>query len=245
MRALVWGFRMAQHPFNATPGPSPRRKWSRAEILILAVGILGLVVIVGYWYRSAGAAWDAVEAETDRLDPGWRLHEIEASRKKIPDAENSALQVIAAARQGVGLIPPNSDYWNIFKQLRPNVRLNVQQEEFIRGDLAKIAEPLQSARAIKDMPWGRAPRTETHSPGGFPVRGAYHHQQAEQVAWWLAQDVYLLAQEAQFDQAMASCQAILNAGRALAEEPTWPAHSARTGAQSLANETLQRVLAQG
>ena len=36
-------------------------------------------------------------AEADRLDPGWRLQEIEQKRETIPDQENGALVVLRRA----------------------------------------------------------------------------------------------------------------------------------------------------
>ena len=42
------------------------------------------------------------EAEADRLDPGWRLKDLEAKRKVYPPEENAAICVMAAAQQ----LPP-------------------------------------------------------------------------------------------------------------------------------------------
>src|SRR5207248_825627 len=51
-----------------------------------------------YWDR----AFRTAIAEADRLDPGWRLMELEAARAEIPDSENAAIQVLAVRK----LLPP-------------------------------------------------------------------------------------------------------------------------------------------
>src|SRR6516162_10040143 len=83
---------------QATGFVRPRRSrwWRRLVYLGLFLGLA--LVALGSWYsydefRSDRALQEAI-AEADRLDPGWRLEEIEAKRAKVPDAENSALCVL-------------------------------------------------------------------------------------------------------------------------------------------------------
>lgn len=63
------------------PAPIPRRKRRRWLILLLVSGmVLGGVFL--YLYLGATLRVKQVLAETDRLDPGWRLEEIEAARER-------------------------------------------------------------------------------------------------------------------------------------------------------------------
>ena len=81
--------------------PRPPRRWKRklSFALVLLIGVPWL------WFFVVGRSeLNRSIAETDALDPGWRLADIEAARDKIPDAENSALVVSA----GVSLMSPNA-----------------------------------------------------------------------------------------------------------------------------------------
>src|SRR5713226_5803442 len=64
---------------------------------LIASPFLFLLAWRGYeWYLDRELR--AAIAEADRLDPGWRLAELEAARAEILDEENAALQVLAARR---------------------------------------------------------------------------------------------------------------------------------------------------
>ena len=73
-------------------------KWLAITIPILVVGFL----VQHYWsIQLAQKELDEVVAQLDRDDPGWRLEDIEAKRKVIPDAENGALVVTPIAPAAV------------------------------------------------------------------------------------------------------------------------------------------------
>src|ERR1700756_2904212 len=83
------------------PDTIPLSTKPRRRLLLWGAMICGPILLVlawlGYqWY------WDrdfrAAIAEADRIDPGWRLMELETSRAEVPDSENAALQVLAAKR---------------------------------------------------------------------------------------------------------------------------------------------------
>ena len=87
------------------PGPGRRRRWRVVLLAIAGVLLVKLVCFVGYfWVKDlrAGAELEEARAETDRLDPGWRLADLEARRRPVPAAENSATVVLAAG----ALLPP-------------------------------------------------------------------------------------------------------------------------------------------
>jgi hypothetical protein len=89
-------------PEIKTPASPPRRKRWGLKILIgfgLLGGLLVLSLAVGYilLIRAAEESLRDAMAEADRLDPGWRLEELEAKRQadEIPVEEDAAARVLS------------------------------------------------------------------------------------------------------------------------------------------------------
>src|SRR5207245_2170060 len=72
--------------------------WKRRFALAGLLGVLFAGLLIGWYFYTNSLSdkelQDAI-AEADRLDPGWRLEELEAKRAVIPDAENSAERIVA------------------------------------------------------------------------------------------------------------------------------------------------------
>ncbi len=230
-------------PSTPVPAKPRRRRWWRGALLLIALAILVPLLLLGLTVLRTRQAWAEAEAEAILDMPRWRLMDLEADRPTIPDKGNSALHIIAVRRQAPGVfvdIAPN--YEKIFKKLPTTAQLNKQQSELIRGQLAKIAKPLEQARKLKDMPRGRFPITYTDDFIDTPLRD---HLDSYAITEWLQHDAMLLAQDKQYDQAVESCQAILNVGRTMDGELILLGHLIRIADQCLAVTTLERVLAQG
>src|SRR5437899_9661905 len=95
---------------SETRREQPARPRRRRLRLILGGVLLAAIALVvgGYFYSSyvTEKRLQAAIAAADRDDPYWRLEDLEAQREAIPDGENSALIVLAAAQ------PPSG--WNSF-----------------------------------------------------------------------------------------------------------------------------------
>src|ERR1700681_1495140 len=86
---------------SATREPGKPGPWmSRAEGRVVAGLLLAIVAIVAYWIHDRRGDWARAESEIDQTDPRWRLHELEADRKSVPDHENSGLHCLAVASLG-------------------------------------------------------------------------------------------------------------------------------------------------
>jgi hypothetical protein len=93
-------------PFLPESPPLPargRRRWRL--LLFVLVPLVLLVAAYGYLLVIGDRRVRDALAETDRLDPGWRLEDIEAARDVIPDGENSVLTVLAAKGKMPGRFP--------------------------------------------------------------------------------------------------------------------------------------------
>lgn len=224
--------------------PVPKRRWWLRGLLIgLALAIATPAALYFYSSTSTRNAWAAAEEEAGQDEPRWRLMEMEADRNHLADADNSALHVIATVRLGGRIyVSAAPNYEMIFEKLPPNAQLNTQQVQVIRTELTKIPNALESARKLKDMPEGRYPLLFSDDWIGTLIP---HHQDARQIAEWMQHDAWLLAQEGDCDGAIESCQATINAGRSMKDDPFLISCLIRLAMQNIALNTLERVLAQG
>jgi hypothetical protein len=227
-----------------TPVPAKRRRWwLRGMLIFLALLTLAPVGFFGYLRYTTSVAWDAAEAEADRLDPDWRMTPLFLKRRVVPDEENSALHIIAVAGKAKNFAvasAPNYDL--IFERLPANARLNGQQLALIRGELDKIRGPLEEARQLKDFPYGRFP---IKIAPVFFMTAFPDHYRATALGEWLKHDAYERAHEDQIDLAVQSCRGSLCAARSVGDEPFVVSHMLRMAVQREAIVALERSLAQG
>src|SRR6266849_718197 len=114
---------------DANPVVTPRRPRRRVVLwaALIASPFLFLLAWRGYeWYLDRDLR-QAI-AEADRLDPGWRLEDLEAARAEVSDEENAALQVLAAKKLlPAGWFPPPPGGTSLERELDelpPSIRLN-------------------------------------------------------------------------------------------------------------------------
>jgi hypothetical protein len=234
-------------------------RWFRAKPILLGLMFLILVGValgLGWWiyvWTQGANRLNATIASLDKQDPGWRWEELQAKRAAVPDAENGALGVEAAFK----LLPKNrpsqpagpdneSEQKSVVEQitdLEPNTQLNEEQIKELRAELAKAKPALDEARKLAGLPAGRYPpiRPEDVLSGG---RSDYA-QHPRPIANLLIEDSALLTQDQQPDAALASSRAILNAGRALGDDPWAIAQLVRIACRRLTVIATERILAQG
>ncbi len=211
-----------------TPPKKRRRRWP----LLLLVPLL-LAGIYGLHLRSANQRLERVLAETERLDPRWRMEDIEADRAVVPDEENGALTLLAAQAK----MPPN---WSGLVGLQQTVRVLQQsgpptekQIAAVRADLAPAAAAISVARRLADQPRGRRPDS-TASP--FP---------ALEVGKVLTIDAQLWAWAGDYDGALTSLCAGVNVGRSFGDEPNLMPVMVRVAVDVIAAIELETILGQG
>jgi ABC-type transport system involved in multi-copper enzyme maturation permease subunit len=229
---------------------SPRTSWPRWAG---GLGLASLLLLAG-WYvlRGTTAAErlrDAI-AETDRLDPGWRLEDLEAKRAVIADADNGALQVPAipdertAARRPrwyPGKQWPTEGLDQLLQDLEPHVQLDAGQIEALTENLEDVEQTLIQARRMADFPHGRSPIEYTKDAISTLL---IYTQSKRQIANLLAYDALLCAQENDGDTALADCRGMVNTAGAIGDEPGLISQLCRLACCRLALLRLERILAQ-
>jgi hypothetical protein len=216
----------------------PGGRWGRRIVLIFAlVAMVACAVWAGRWgflRWSAQRELDASIALLDRADPGWRLDELEASRKVIPEEKNAALAVGAIRR----LMPQQ---WKPEDPpARPERRISPVQAEELRKELRAVAAALDQARGLAEYAEGRSPSVANPDPIG----ASPGCDDAQEVALLLRLQAKLLADENDGDHSLAAALGALTAARAIGDEPRLLAQQARLRCQSDALAALERTLAQ-
>jgi hypothetical protein len=228
-----------------------RPKW-RKRLLLSSLILLPLCLgtpIVCFVLSSDRELREAI-AEADKLDPGWRLEELEARRAVIPDEHNSALVLLSAQH----LLPPNWPFWD-YPQAPENqshsrdqfalteqimltqspgapVLLNERQTGALREELRRAEQALATLRRVIMIPEGRYPSQD-------------NGMTALTLGRLLAFDVLLRDQDKDVDGALQSCRGILNCGRSMGDEPGLTSMLAHIALDRMATKGVQRTLAFG
>lgn len=217
------------------------RPWLIGVGVSLTVVISVAVAIHAYTRHLANERLrEAIEA-VDRVDPRWRLEEIEEDRAVIPDEKNGALRALAAAqalpkRRVVPRIEPD------WKLLPASQMLDPQLTTTLREERNKHAAALSLAREMMDFDRGRYPIT--YAPDYFSTL-LPHGNQARDVGWLLEVDIALLAQDGDIPAALRSCRALVNLARSFGDEPISITQLARIALVVNACRGIERALAQG
>jgi hypothetical protein len=217
--------------------PHPWRRLMLTFLFLAVVGLGGIVYF--FWFSSHELA--ALMAEMDRLDPGWRLLEIEANREVVPDAGNAALHIVAVAklRAGQQVITPPME--KVFENLPPQVQLSARQVAHLDKRFALLRQAVVEARKLKDMPLGRHPIK--HSDDGISTL-VPHLQDAREVCELLQWDAARRTHATDDEGALESCLALQNAARSMGDEPFAISLFVRVGCNGMALRAIERTLAQ-
>jgi hypothetical protein len=151
------------------PGNPSRLKWRKCILVGSLIVPLGSAVLFVYSFLASDRTLHEAIAEADRLDPGWRMQELQAKRASIPDQENTARALQAAYY----LLPPNWPFWDFpgapenknrsydeyqilsVGRVAPPVRLTTYESKALREELRRAGKALAVARQLANLPQGR------------------------------------------------------------------------------------------
>jgi len=224
---------------------------------LLFLGVCLLLAPLYYWVLS-GKQLQSALAEADRLDPGWRINDLESGRKSIPDNHNSGLVLIEAMQ----LMPPHWPAWEFTsapenKDLNqevlaslpldlsnqvPPVRIDPRHLKILRDELRRAAPALAKAHKIIDLPCGRYP---IQFAKDYVSTLLVHTQDSRMFANLFACEAALHAEEEDMEGALLACWGILRVDASIGDEPTLVSMIQRMGTRQLALKKIQQVLALG
>jgi hypothetical protein len=217
-------------------------RWLRIGI-ILVLALLGSAVAWEYYARwEARRDLDARIAELDATDPRWRLADVEADRRQVPPAENSALIVKAAH----ALLPRDWQSWNAVNSLisdaPPVFELRPDDAKKLTETLQSAVAALTKARELERLPLGRH---RLDYAADFLSTLMADQQNVRQIAALLHADIAEAVHRRDMVQAWHSHRALLNSGRSLGDEPLLISMLVRMAIDAIAIGSLEHALAQG
>ena len=219
--------------------------WRRAGRVALA--LLVLVVMTPLIYHVVVREMDrreldAVFAELDSKDPGWRLDDIvNAANAKLPPDDRNPFVLAAAAN---ALLP--GDYKERSKDFpkwpvtEPNLLLEVTTQAVLVAALENLRPTITAARGLADLP----------DEGGnvivMPANPLFRDTGLESglvtTQGLLRADALLLANQGHADQAVRSVRAALSTGRAMGENPSNIDQQIRAAAGATAVRAFESVV---
>jgi hypothetical protein len=235
-------------------------------LLLVLVGSALVLAFRTYCLHVAEQRVREAEARLDREDPRWRWDDILADRAVVPDEENSARPILAAAL----FLPPR---WpekpatlterarreadepltlqerGVFRDLATriadtpaNQRLDGELAQDLRAELKALAPALAAAEPMARLPRGSF---EISWRPDFLPASVEHTQRARAVAAMFALEAALRADDGKLRGALASVCGALNTGRSLGDEPVLISLLMRIACGNKALHSLERVLGQG
>jgi hypothetical protein len=223
---------------------SRRLRWFLGGLIVI-IGIMGGVA--GYlWLRKDAALVEAIR-EADRLDPGWRLEELEAKRESL-SAENNGATIVLAAYAKLPKKWPSRE--NVAKSANDWVALQRQPVAVLYGE--SLHKYLQTAVAEAEDALPEARKLADHTQGRFPIvfkpdfgSSNWYLEEKRSVQRLLCYHATLKAQQNDMKEALISCRAAANSSRVIGDEPSLLSMLIRISVRGLSLQALERVLAQG
>jgi hypothetical protein len=233
-------------PGTVMAPPRPRRKWRWILIAIVLFVLIPASALVGWIFYSKHQAKLALEeaiAEADRLDPGWRLEDIEKRRTALPDKQNAAIHITAA----MALLPGSI-------LAAPDDQILSDVQEFPQHQIdAELAEKLRKALQPLMPAESHIRKAAELKTGAYPIQWAPvaistilpHIQDTRKVAIYLTHLAILQSQDGKHSEAWQTALSVLAVSRSLGDEPHMLSALVRTAIDNIAVRDLERCLAQG
>jgi hypothetical protein len=239
---------MSESPVPA-PAMGAQRGRRRIRRLLLVVAMLialpvaGLLGLYFYNHHLAENALDEAIAEADRLDPGWRLADIEKRRTAVPLEMNAAVPILEAANLVSGIVLGlTDDERDALREEPPQFQLDPAIAAKLRKSMDKLLQAEALARVAVPLKKGWYPYQWTPNIISTAIPNAEHLRHTGEYLNYLAM---LLSQDGKHDEAWLTSLTILALPRSIGEDPFLLSMFVRVGLRTRAVSSFERCLAHG
>jgi hypothetical protein len=194
-----------------------------------------------YFHYKVSVSLDKALRELDQSEPGWRLEDIEAARREIPEERNSARFCVAASK----LLPqgwPSLDLTEAFDHIPPQEKISAASAKRLGKELEAVQPALNEARKLANMPEGH--HRIHYKPNPYDTM-LDDQQEVRRVCWLLRRDAMRHDHAGDLKSAMTSCRAALNSARSIGDEPIGISQLIRIACVHMSCQAVERTLAQG
>jgi hypothetical protein len=247
--------------------PKAPRRWRRIWLYVgILVGsmlccIVGLCLVAHF----AGERDLALAlAETDRLDPNWRLEDLEAHRRPMPPPGENAYEQVIAGTRGLPsrfslepFFPETMDGSRTYRlradtalrnSLEQHVRLtatllNEDQARFLRAQFTRVKSTMEMLRRLVDYSSGRGPALAPSHGSVAQVPSPFSN--VLQSAKILLYDARVRILDGDITGALHNSRAVLHMSRAFEDEPDINLQKMRHNLDIYAIDILEQALAGG
>jgi hypothetical protein len=214
------------------PSRRRRRRFWIFLLLVLPVTAVGISLTIAW--RVGSRRLEQAIARADRLDPHWRLDDIETDRQPFPPPGKNAIDQIVAmheALQNVGygqwafpqferdpaaLEAARTQMYARLAQERSPVLLDAEQVRILTEDQAKATGALKLARELVNFPGGRSRLIYAKNPANTMLDETLKVRSAADL---LRHDALLRAHNGDISGAFLDVKALFHASRAIGDEP--------------------------
>jgi hypothetical protein len=225
----------------ALPRPPLWKRWS-FWFVIAVVSCLAFAAGRNYvGHLAANRNLQSTLADLDRSDPGWRLADLEAARKSVDEAANSANRL----QEADDLLPKKWWYQGLYERLvklPPGDPPTIEDIDTLREKLDERPLAVAKGRELADLPNGRFPIR--YQRNGHVTPGL-HIESVLRIADVMFFDAIVRAEAGDVAGASRSACAILNSGRALGDEPLQSTQFLRVACTENACRAIERALSHG
>jgi hypothetical protein len=218
-------------------------------LLVVLGAAAAIAAVIGYFVRQSSLAEQALAeavAEADRLDPSWRLMELEANRKPVPPEQDSAAIIARTARSAwtirntANLSPSWNSAHEALETSHPTKPLTAQQTAALRDALGSVAPLVAAVRKVADLPRGRFPCNVRRELDWTIANIDYAGTTARLLQW----DANVRLADDDGEGAWRNSVAVVNVGRSLGDEPLEFVQLRRGAIVAQGVRLMERTLAQ-
>jgi hypothetical protein len=224
--------------------------------VLLIAPLAGAGIYIALSFFRADRLRSAV-AEADRLDPGWRIQDLEAARKPVADDQNAALVLIHSrtllpkrwpSYESPGSQSPYSREES--ERLKRMLSEEAPPQELLPADaVAALRQEVQAARAYLDESRRVLKLSRGRNPLIYDKNWYDANLDASQRLRYTAQvfrlEAMLQIQENDLPGSLESARAIMHIARVTGDEPFLVSMLIRMAIRRTALRTIERTLAQG